>query len=75
MAKKGLKVKVFEKKKILGKPVRCGEFFVVRNDMMRLVPRVKCPDVFDVPSEAIDNKCKTVRVISPRGKAFEFPLQ
>ena len=25
MAQKGLKVKVFEKKKVLGKPVRCGE--------------------------------------------------
>jgi flavin-dependent dehydrogenase len=25
MAKQGVKVKVFEKKKLLGKPVRCGE--------------------------------------------------
>jgi len=75
MAKKGLKVKVFEKKKVLGKPVRCGEFFVVKEDMMKLVPRVKCPEVFDIPSEAIDNKCRAVRVISPRGKSFEFPLR
>jgi digeranylgeranylglycerophospholipid reductase len=74
MAKKGLKVKVFEKKKVLGKPVRCGEFFVVKEDMMKLLPRVKCPDVFDVPPEAIDNKCRAVRVISPKGKSFEFPL-
>ena len=75
MAKEGFKVKVFEKKKILGTPVRCGEFFVVKEDMMKLLPRVKCPDVFDVPPEAIDNKCQTVRVISPRGKVFEFPLE
>ncbi len=75
MARKGLKVKVFEKKKILGKPVRCGEFFVVKEDMMKLVPRVKCPDVFDIPGEAIDNRCRAVRVISPRGKSFEFPLK
>jgi digeranylgeranylglycerophospholipid reductase len=75
MAKKGLKVKVFEKKKILGTPVRCGEFFVVKEDMMRLVPKVKSPEIFDVPSEAIDNRCHLVRVISPRGKAFEFPLE
>ncbi len=74
IAKKGLKVKVFEKKKVLGKPVRCGEFFVVKEDMMKLLPRVKCPDVFDIPPEAIDNKCRSVRVISPRGKSFEFPL-
>ncbi|TMI33042.1 geranylgeranyl reductase family protein [Candidatus Bathyarchaeota archaeon] len=74
IAKKGLKVKVFEKKKVLGTPVRCGEFFVVKEDMMRLLPRVKNPEVFDVPEETIDNKCRDVRVISPRGKAFEFPL-
>ncbi len=74
MAEKGLKVKVFEKKKVLGIPVRCGEFFVVKEDMMRLAPRVKCPEVFDVPEEAIDNNCRAVRVISPRGKTFEFPL-
>ncbi len=74
MAKKGLKVKVFEKKKVFGTPVRCGEFFVVKEDMMKLLPRVKCPDVFDIPPEAIDNKCRSVRVISPRGKSFEFPL-
>ncbi|HEY5620463.1 MAG TPA: geranylgeranyl reductase family protein [Candidatus Bathyarchaeia archaeon] len=72
MAQKGLKVKVFEKKKVLGKPVRCGEFFAVKEEMMKLVPRVKSPEVFDVPDEAIDNKCRAVRVVSPRGKAFEF---
>src|SRR2546428_1446887 len=42
--------------------------------MMKLMPRVKCPEVFDVPDEAIDNRCRAVRVISPRGKTFEFPL-
>ncbi len=74
MAQKGLKVKIFEKKKVLGKPVRCGEFFAVKEEMMRLVPRVKCPEVFDVPDDAIDTTCRAVRVISPRGKAFEFPF-
>lgn len=74
MAEKGLKVKVFEKKKVLGKPVRCGEFFAVKEEMMRLVPNFKYPNIFDVPSEAIDNKCRSVRVISPKGKTFEFPF-
>ena len=74
MAQKGLRVKVFEKKKVLGKPVRCGEFFAVKEEMMKVTPRVKCAEVFDVPEDAIDNKCRAVRVISPRGKAFEFPF-
>ncbi len=74
MASKGLKIKVFEKKKVLGKPVRCGEFFAIKEEMMKLVPNVKTPEIFDVPEEAIDNKCRAVRVISPRGREFEFPF-
>ncbi len=74
MAEKGLKVKVFEKKKVIGKPVRCGEFFAMKEAMMKLVPGFKHPEIFDVPNDAIDNRCRAVRVISPRGKAFEFPF-
>ncbi len=33
LAEKGLRVKVFEKKKFLGKPVRCGEYFPVKEEM------------------------------------------
>jgi len=74
MAQRGLKVKVFEKKKILGKPVRCGEFFPYKEEMAKLLPRVKYLDVLDVPSNATDNKCSKIRVVSPRGRAFEFPF-
>ena len=74
MAQKGLKVKVFEKKKVLGKPVRCGEFFPYKDEMAKLLPRVKDLDVLDVPSNAADNKCSKIRVVSPRGKVFEFPF-
>jgi digeranylgeranylglycerophospholipid reductase len=75
LAEKGLKVKVFEKKKLLGKPVRCGEYFPVKEEMVKLVPRVKCIDIIDAPEEAIDSKCKTIRVVSPRGHEFEFPFE
>src|SRR5881296_2965789 len=74
MAQKGLKVKVFEKKKVLGKPVRCGEFFPYKDEMAKLLPRVKDLDVLDVPSNAADNKCNKIRVVSPRGRVFEFPF-
>jgi len=74
MAQKGLKVKVFEKKKVLGKPVRCGEFFPYKDEMAKLLPQVKSLDVLDVPSDAADNKCTEIRVVSPRGKVFEFPF-
>ena len=75
LAEKGLKVKVFEKKKLLGKPVRCGEYFPVKEEMVKLVPRVKCIDIIDAPEDAIDSKCKSIRVVSPRGHEFEFPFE
>src|SRR2546427_13260470 len=74
MAQKGLKVKVFEKKKVLGKPGRCGEFFPYKDEMAKLLPRVKDLDALDVPSNAAANKCSKIRVVSPRGKDFECPF-
>jgi digeranylgeranylglycerophospholipid reductase len=75
MGEKGLKVKVFEKKKLLGKPVRCGEYFPLKEEMVKLLPRVKCIDIIDAPEDAIDSKCKTIRLVSPRGHEFEFPFE
>jgi len=31
--------------------------------------------VFDVPQEAVDNSCKTIRVVSPKGREFEFDFE
>src|SRR5229473_7763967 len=75
LAEKGLKVKVFEKKKLLGKPVRCGEYFPVKEEMAKLLPRVKCIDIIDAPEDSIDSKCKWIRLVSPRGHEFEFPFE
>jgi geranylgeranyl reductase family protein len=75
LAEKGLRVKVFEKKKLLGKPVRCGEYFPAKEEMARLLPRVKCIDIIDAPEDSIDSKCKSIRLVSPRGHEFEFPFE
>ena len=75
LAEKGLKVKVFEKKKLLGKPVRCGEYFPVKEEMAKLLPRVKCIDIIDAPEDSIDSTCKSIRLVSPRGHEFEFPFE
>jgi digeranylgeranylglycerophospholipid reductase len=75
LSEKGLKVKVFEKKKLLGKPVRCGEYFPLKEEMVKLLPRVKCIDIIDAPEDSIDSKCKSIRLVSPRGHEFEFPFE
>src|SRR5438093_6776812 len=42
--------------------------------MVRLLPRVKCIDIIDAPDESVDSKCKSIRLVSPRGHEFEFPF-
>ena len=74
LSKSGFKVKVFEKKRVLGSPVRCGEYYPVKDEMKKLVPRVKNLDVIDAPPETVDTNCKSIRLISPRGHEFEFPF-
>lgn len=74
--KGGLSVHVFDKKSVIGIPVKCGEYFPVRHEMEYLLPSAgKYMSVFDVPDECIDNVCKTIRVISPKGSEYEFDFR
>jgi digeranylgeranylglycerophospholipid reductase len=74
--KRGLKVHVFDKKTVVGVPVKCGEYFPVRKEMEYLLPSAgDYMHVFDVPQDAVDNFCKTIRVISPKGREFEFDFE
>ncbi len=76
-AKRGLSVQVFDKKKIIGTPVRCGEYLPLPDAMRSLLPAAD-PDMmnmFDMPPNAVDNRCEVIRVLSPRGKAWEFPFE
>jgi len=74
--KRGLSVHVFDKKSIVGSPVKCGEYFPVRKEMENLLPSAgEYMDVFDVPKHAVDNVCKTLRVISPKGSEYEFDFE
>jgi len=72
----GLQVCVFDKKSVVGSPVKCGEYFPVREEMEYLLPSARdYMYVFDVPKQAIDNVCKTLRVISPKGTEYEFAFK
>ena len=74
--KRGLSVHVFDKKTVVGTPVKCGEYFPVRKEMQDLLPSAtEYMGVFDVPQNTIDNTCKKLRVISPTGSEFEFDFE
>ena len=73
---RGLSVHIFDKKNVIGIPVRCGEYFPVRKEMEYLLPSAgEYMHVFDVPQEAVDNSCRAIRVVSPRGREFEFGFE
>jgi len=74
--KRGLSVHIFDKKAVVGTPVKCGEYFPVRKEMEKLLPSAgEYMNVFDIPKDAIDNTCKKLRVISPTGSEFEFDFE
>lgn len=74
--KRGLSVHVFDKKDVVGVPVKCGEYFPVRKEMEYLLPSAgDYMHVFDVPKDSVNNLCKTIRVISPRGQEHEFDFE
>jgi digeranylgeranylglycerophospholipid reductase len=74
--KRGLRVHVFDKKTVIGAPVRCGEYFPVGREMRYLLPSAgEYMHVFDIPEYAIDNVCKRIRVFSPKGSEYEFDFE
>jgi digeranylgeranylglycerophospholipid reductase len=74
--KRGLSVYVFDKKTVVGAPVKCGEYFPVRKEMESLLPSAgEYMHVFDVPQTSVNNTCKTLRVISPKGREYEFDFE
>jgi digeranylgeranylglycerophospholipid reductase len=74
-AERGASVLVFDKKTTVGAPVRCGEFFPCKEEMLDLLPGSRnFAHLFEIPSDAITNTCETLRMFSPRGKCWEFPF-
>ncbi len=68
-------VAVFDKKRVIGLPVKCGEYFPDREEVSRLLPHaLDFADLFEIPGEAISNECDMLRIFSPLGKCWEFPF-
>jgi digeranylgeranylglycerophospholipid reductase len=75
-AELGASVLVFDKKNAIGRPVRCGEFFPCKEEMLDLLPgSAGFASLFEIPSDAITNACETLRIFSPQGSCWEFPFK
>jgi len=72
-AEEGVSVLVFDKKQSIGVPVKCGEFFPRKEEMLDLLPGSEdFAHLFEMPPRAISNTCERLRIYSPRGKRWEF---
>jgi len=75
-AEQGASVLMFDKKTKIGAPVRCGEFFPCKEEMLDLLPESRdFASLFEIPPDAITNRCEILRIFSPRGKCWEFPFK
>ena len=70
----GVKVLMVEKKKIVGVPVKCGEFIPTLESIRKMLPNSNyIEEVYSLISEeVISNKTKKIRFYSPSNHCFEF---
>lgn len=69
----GASVLVFDKKNTIGIPVRCGEYFPSKEEMLDLLPGAKnLGYLFDIPHNVVSNECDKLRIFSPSGRSWEL---
>ena len=75
-AESGHRTVIFDRRKIVGIPVQCGELIPTPREVKNLFPSSKrMPRAVYVPEKFITNRTSSIRLISPNGKTFEFPFE
>jgi len=76
VAKSGFSTLVVERRRVVGLPVQCGELLPTPREMADLFPNSpRAQRLADVPSDVIVNRTRTMRLVSPKGRAYDFPLE
>ena len=72
LAENGVDVQLFEKKKTIGLPVRCGELLPHPSEMHRLFPKVKdAEELIEPPKHALANITENTELIDPMGNKIK----
>ncbi len=72
LAENDVDVLLFEKKKIVGLPVRCGELLPHPSEMRRLLPKVKDAEkLIEPPKNTISNVTDYAELIDPMGNKLK----
>ncbi len=75
-ALKGVNTLLLEQKKVIGLPIRCGEFFPTARELEKIFTRSQLvQELYNIPDELIAQKIDLVRVFSPKGTSFDVPLK
>jgi len=71
----GLKTIVFDGRKQIGKPVQCGEFLPIPEELKNIFPNsARIARLADVPKKFITNRTSKLMLSSPSNHQFEFSL-
>ncbi len=74
-AEKGVTVKLIERRKEVGVPVRCGELIPSIEETLGSFPKVEdLETTMEFPSSLITREIEGMRFNSPKGKITEFPF-
>ncbi len=74
-AEKGVSVKILERRKEVGVPVRCGELIPSLEETYGSFPKVEdLETTMEYPSSLITREIEGMRFTSPKGKVTEFPF-
>jgi len=72
----GLKTIVFDGRKQIGKPVQCGEFLPIPEELKNIFPNsARIVRLANVPQNFITNRTSLLMLSSPSNHQFEFSLR
>lgn len=73
----GVNVAMVEKRKVIGVPVKCGEFIPTLENMKKMLPSSKnIEKVYSlIPGKAVAKRTNLIRFYAPSNRCFEFKFE
>jgi digeranylgeranylglycerophospholipid reductase len=76
VSENGLRTLMIDRRRNVGIPVQCGELIPTPREVKNLFPSsTRMPRAVHVPEKFVSNRTTAIRLVSPKGKTFEFPFE
>lgn len=74
-ARRGLRVLLLEKRRVIGVPVQCGEYVASDEEIQRIFPKVEeLGDLMSAAHEVKQIETYVIRIHSPKGRTYDVPF-